>query len=92
MSKRKGVLRKFLSILIIASLFLTIGCDIDPEAKAREQKKLVKELAREKTDSLYPVLDSLCDLRKEMEIVRLRDSIIEVRLADIRSKMEELEQ
>lgn len=48
---------------------------------------MIEKLVKLKTDSISSELDSLCEVKKEDQFKILVDSIIDVRLADIKRKM-----
>ncbi len=81
---------KYWLILFCMGLFIFLtSCEIDPNRKRKAKQKLIEKLVNEKTDSLKMDLDSICVIRKEVEFDDLVDSIIDVRLVDIRRKMKQ---
>lgn len=57
--------------------------------KKKERMKYIEKVVKDQTKFLETELDSLCDLNKKENFNILVDSIIDVRLADIRRKMKE---
>ncbi len=73
-------------ILILITTFL-LSCEIDPNRKKKERRKFIEKQVDHHTDSLKMELDSLCNEYHLIHFDELVDSIIDIRLVDIRRKM-----
>ncbi len=81
---------KYLTIILLCVFTISFfSCEIDPNMKKKERMKYIEKVVKDQTKFLETELDSLCDLNKKENFNILVDSIIDVRLADIRRKMKE---
>ncbi len=64
------------------------SCEIDPKRKKKERLKLIEQVVEDSTKSLKKELDSLCIQLEQNRFEELVDSIKEVRINEIRRKME----
>ncbi len=83
----KLIMRVFLFFLAVS--FLIFSCEIDPNRKKKQKFNYIEDQVKKHTDSLGLVLDSLCDLHQKERFDFMVDSIIDVRLADIRRKIDQ---
>ena len=80
----------------IIYIFLAIAtlnsCEIDPNRKKKDRKKLIEELTMLQTDSLRKELDSLCIITKEVEFEGLVDSVLDSKLKEIKEKIKQYQE
>lgn len=79
-------MKYFLFIISIAFLF---SCGIDSSRKKKDRTKLIEELTKNQTDSLRVELDSICIETKEQQFEILVDSVLDVRLGEVKDKLKE---
>ncbi len=68
-------------------LFVLYSCNSEDEKLTNKQLRLIDKLARQEIDSLRPIMDSLCDIRREKEFQTRVDSLLQVRLKELETKM-----
>jgi len=81
---------RLLVILIIASSLLH-SCNIDPARKKKDRTELIEHLTNQQTGPLKKEIDSLCSFQYDSLLVLAKDSILELRLAEIREKLKAYE-
>ena len=71
-------------LLLIGCLFvfLVTACRKEPPALSSAHRKMIDTLVTEQTKLIRAELDSLCDLHFDRHVVRMRDSLIEIRFAE----------
>jgi hypothetical protein len=76
------------NIIITAFVVLLLGCNTEQAPLTKEQLRLIDQLARKQTDSIGRSMDSACIKLIDNQYIALSDSLLKVRLAEIKAKME----
>ena len=85
MNVRFSVNRRFESILAISFLIvLTMACEPNERRIIAENRSLIDSLANQQIKALRIELDSICDLEFEARVEAASDSIMQVRIEEIK--------
>ncbi|RMG77074.1 MAG: hypothetical protein D6714_20345 [Bacteroidetes bacterium] len=68
------------------------GCTEPPEPTLNgKERRLLDSIYRDSVKQLHPVFDSLCELTFDARVASAVDSLMEVRLTEIRKQMERIQ-
>ena len=79
---------KIILLILIGFASILVSCGKEEPRLSRSHNKLLDSLTQERKIGLREELDSLCDIQFAKEINRITDSIVGVRMANIRRKIE----
>lgn len=78
-----------IGVSIIISLFFCVACEKTNEEIKSELRDIVRKDINKRNAALRPVLDSLCELNKAYTIRQSVDSLIKIRIEEIRKIAEQ---
>ena len=79
---------KIVILILVGFTSILASCEKEEPRLSRYHNKLLDSLTQERKIGLREELDSLCDIQFAEEITQITDSIVEVRMANIRRKIE----
>jgi hypothetical protein len=84
---------KIFSLSVVLSILLAFGCTEPPTPTLNsKERRLVDSLYKDSIQVLRPFLDSLCDLNFDGDVAFAVDSMMEIRLAEIRKQLARISQ
>ena len=69
---------------ILTALLTLSACSTEQEMTPQQRERIVRRLVQQHMDSVRVELDSICDARIAREIDATADSILEIRLEELR--------
>ncbi len=83
------MLKKIKSILWISAIFLLliIACSPESERFNSTEERKIRRLVRKQKDSIRVKQDSLCNLEIKAKLDGMVDSLLKVKIDDLKTKM-----